>query len=978
MASGLDQLRSTAADGDDDHDESGHKNSVDEAARLMSDGMGLIRDALDLRDGECRADKAAILGLLRTVIAELLLGLNGSEEASNAKLYRSEATADRFSYHNEQMCVIRSVLAHVFPYDVTDKLEVCAGIMGSGHMWQKNGMSRKPINAGTKLNNAHHKRLANLLVLQAYCCLGTTVVPSRDSGDGPEWCENLLYGLSAQFEQCQYGHEGGVILSLAQILQYEADRDSVFVALRHDGVLSKTGLEKMRSHWKAFSTKRLHGPSRDINPKEAIIRAKYNVTVGLMDEHMENVKPMATEHGKQCGVAVSLLEIVKAVFSQDIVDDNDNMLRSTLLDDNRRIQKSANVVLLSGLPETATIDATLFDTLDTQAGAARVDRPATLATARSDTGVIRCNDTAVAGRSIYVAFDGAVDDGWQFEVSGVELTVRRVYDWRWRIGGDAATVRGKQLMTGIGITPGCDSLMQSTAAWFLAAVYQGKDDAAHLRHFAAKTWEELQQLASSAVVDGDCAYRLTFHGAADGAMLREVMCVGSASATYPLTDSELSALQCMYVWPLPHLRGARATAFTAATDEDNGYCTQLSFDMVGAVSGLITAVWEVQKLLVKSQKWENLLRLETPAAMPEEDKWQDFKEAVLEDSNANDHGGAESGRALGDFRIWVKARLEGGPWKPRYPANSTVRVYDALCDADNAAVTQFLSEFRTKLGNLVVKYSLIDMLSAVPVAQQLCATARTDYMRAVAREPAAVHDQLLDKGFNICWTHDSASHQLDIAALLTMMQTTQESLSSPTDDTIDDQYCSVLTVLHSNQASKKMVLESFKHVSRQHSGSAMLLVQPVPDPLHLMMRTQEQMIKQVGSLANVLGGSTTITAVTELAAEVSVILGFTPGENGREADFEVKGGKAGHKYRTIANRSDEIDAAIANCGHCDAEQYGRLAGWLLKFPNRMYEMASLSAPCLPDGWSRERRDQLMSYVNGANLGRLASREQTSV
>ena len=579
--------------------------------------------------------------------------------------------------------------------------------------------------------------------------------------------------------------------------------------------------------------------------------------------------------------------------------------------------------------------------------------------------MIRCNDTAVAGRSIYVAFDGAVDDGWQFEVSGVELTVRRVYDWRWRIGGDAATVRGKQLMTGIGITPGCDGLMQSTAAWFLAAVYQGKDDAAHLRHFAAKTWEELQQLACSAVVDGDCAYRLTFHGAADGAMLREVMCVGSASATYPLTDSELSALQCMYVWPLPHLRGARATAFTAATDEDNGYCTQLSFDMVGAVSGLITAVWEVQKLLVKSQKWENLLRLETPAAMPEEDKWQDFKEAVLEDSNANDHGGAESGRALGDFRIWVKARLEGGPWKPRYPANSTVRVYDALCDADNAAVTQFLSEFRTKLGNLVVKYSLIDMLSAVPVAQQLCATARTDYMRAVAREPAAVHDQLLDKGFNICWTHDSASHQLDIAALLTMMQTTQESLSSPTDDTIDDQYCSVLTVLHSNQASKKMVLESFKHVSRQHSGSAMLLVQPVPDPLHLMMRTQEQMIKQVGSLANVLGGSTTITAVTELAAEVSVILGFTPGENGREADFEVKGGKAGHKYRTIANRSDEIDAAIANCGHCDAEQYGRLAGWLLKFPNRMYEMASLSAPCLPDGWSRERRDQLMTDTGDA-------------
>ena len=512
------------------------------------------------------------------------------------KLPDSAAGSTEFGGGNQQMAIIKAVLVGVFDKNSTDFVELASWLIGSGHSAFKGYGGKKPkridlcCTKSGRPSNTAETRLQNLAVLISKVCAGVTnpadTSVTADEDPAAAFEKSIVFGL---------GHVLNRLVSSAIIIDAHAHAElqrnltKLFARAQHKRKIGHNTYDWLLSQVNVMpdGVKRIFGTGRRILPSGAAVKEERDRTMQYSKEGVGlGMKHDMVEGNRQLGHAPGVTTPIlgEAVDGDGVARGiipfvfHSSGTRKHLVQDNKRITLAGEgtIVAVQGAALNKTTEELVGDLLTVLQNYNRrlgggadvgVDLPATLHLNRFGTegtgkriGIISSKGEALTGPGrccvLIQCNDAATAVRLGEAIRGTgppTRTAAQLRSWRWRSGADAGDIEAGRLMTAAGLTP--DSpLANSVCTFFPYAIWPGKDDAERAFWFAKIPQQEMQDLERKIVMDvsecGTCTfYMIIIQGAGDGAHLRFVQRLGSASSSVPLMCSTLPATSAAKLTP---------------------------------------------------------------------------------------------------------------------------------------------------------------------------------------------------------------------------------------------------------------------------------------------------------------------------------------------------------------------------------------------------------------------------------------------
>jgi hypothetical protein len=260
--------------------------------------------------------------------------------------------------------------------------------------------------------------------------------------------------------------------------------------------------------------------------------------------------------------------------------------------------------------------------------------------------------------------------------------------------------------------------------------------------------------------------------------------------------------------------------------------------------------------------------------------------------------------------------------------------------------------------------------------------ALSDYDRAVILETFDVQELVAPsagKKFVFSWTDKATrqTHVLKVTELVQDLKAFSEQLADSSNNlaaltTVADTFVHTLSSPHNHAGHKitKVMQSSFQLCVNMHSGPAYYTDIPMPDGLHLIIRTMEKVVNLWAILLLVLTGGE--SAATEALRGCEISGGYTDDANAtrrgvRKFKFSNKKGK---EYQKAMGKAANLAAPVADVGAGEADpdgpRYQLLIEMAFLFPLVMLRI--MTDPDVEKTFSRFTREELGLFMRDFGLG----------
>ena len=983
------------------------RTSVQEILAKLGAGFAEVDDALDELLGGWDAlnqlEQKLAVETIRDGLVTVLKKLAPEEEDG----MEEEDDSPAKTFGSIQMDLIKAVLVNVLLKDSNDFVELSAYLLGSGHSPGKGfggtkSKARRIDLCERKtggLSESALKRLQNLAVLISVVCAGTstpsdTATANEDEAPEVGFEKSIIFGVGHVLSRLV---SSALVVDSAAHTQLQFQLTKAFATARHRRRISGKTYKWILSTVKAMpgDVKRIFGKGRRLFPTAADVTEERYRTM----EYSRSGTGIGMRHVKVPGnrrvdghAAVTPIlgdegdgdtprSIVSFIFMQPA-------MREQLVDLNDRIQLAdeGRVVVVHGVPLTKGLKELVAELGHEE----KVDYDGTVH-------LNRFGETGVGGRVGLISTTGKRLEGqdrccvlirchsaaaavvYAEAVNTAAPQSRKAYllrSWRWRSGADAGAIEAGKLMTAAGLTPE-SPLQNSLCTFFPFAIWPGKDDADCAFLYADGARQDFIRLERNILMhvsaDGTCTfYQISIQGAGDGAHLRFVQRLGSPSSHRPLACSTLSSLSCTKLHPLMTPHPSKTTLESCGKKVKT-----ISFTLAGAIAAAVKATIDTSDRLKWNIQSAALCKLITSAQYSPADNdavrktkilaWYDL---LLEE--ATDPKNATKCRP-GLAQIRPLRLLIHKPLSPHS---------DERINTNDAVSRLSFSMLLNSAWNVAeVKHSLYGLRSAA--AECIAANVRVgeDFASAVMLEAADVQSVVCPEDgqpeFVVTW-HDSkedTTHAINITSLLNSLQAVSGLLSKHMSDMarIDSDLSSLEANLEevggnfvNGMKITKVAHESLLELFHKHHGPAFYTEMPMPDGLHLMIRTMEKVVSLWGLDLKVRRGTETHAAAALAECKISGHYSMDPRNKTSKLKFSNNQAK---EYVRACEQADKmikpcvLPATIA--GPSD-QRHALLTEIAFRFPLMLYRV--MTDPKVDTTYHRHSREQLGLLLRDFGFG----------
>lgn len=367
-------------------------------------------------------------------------------------------------------------------------------------------------------------------------------------------------------------------------------------------------------------------------------------------------------------------------------------------------------------------------------------------------------------------------------------------------------------------------------------------------HYAGVCRDELQLLRKGVIVyveDGVKKYlTMDLHGGGDGAHLRYIMRIGSASSRYPLTDSELPSTSCGKLFPryIP-----RAEETTLA--EDGSW--KLSFALGGALCELASTVTSVNNHLFYSSEFYSLDALLNGSRLGHKRLLPALRRVCLKK-----HGDTAGHKDFGKHQ-WSKL-------KGLRDLRAFILKKAATLDVDDAhGMNAFIADVMAQTAGQRERYGVIaGMQGAARRSMEAIRAMDQVYERAKDREPIDIQGRIGRDDWVLDFQSAAKTFQMKVGKIRSTLEQVCGVLDKGLDAVPAKREETIYELVRELCGGKKSVwvtdngeeiarlpslmtaaaLDDLKIVAKMHTGESFYCSQPLPGCLHLLMRTVEKVV----------------------------------------------------------------------------------------------------------------------------------------